>query len=83
MEQLREKIASLSADFASGVMAAIRECSLEDLIGDRFNGSARTASPATNGGDKPRRGPGRPPGPAKKTAGKPGRLARRSAEDID
>lgn len=76
MEQLREKIASLSADFAAGVMAAIRESSLEDLIGDRFNGSTRAAVSAT---DKPRRGPGRPPGPSKKT----GRLARRSAEDID
>ena len=76
MEQLREKIASLSADFVSGVMAAIRECSLEDLIGDRFSG-ARTTAPTTNGGEKPRRG--RPPGPAKKS----GRLARRSAEDID
>jgi hypothetical protein len=73
MDQLREKIASLSADFASGVMAAIRECSLEELIGDRFGG-ARAAAPVT---DKPRRG--RPPGPAKKS----GRLARRSAEDID
>jgi hypothetical protein len=76
MEQLREKIAAASAEFAASVMLAIRECSLEDLIGDRYGKSTSlTAATATNGA--PRRG--RPPGPAK---AKSGRLARRSEEDI-
>jgi Meckel syndrome type 1 protein len=74
MEQLREKIATLSADFAAGVMAAIRECSLEDLIGDRFGG--KSAALVANE-DKPRSG--RPAG----SKSKPGRLARRSIEDIE
>ena len=80
MSDLQEKIAAASAEFAASVMLAIRECSLEELIGDRYGKpTTLTAAPAANGGDKPRRGPGRPPGAAK---AKSGRLARRSEEDI-
>ena len=77
MSDLQEKIAAASAEFAASVMLAIRECSLEDLIGDRYNGSVPRAA-TSSVTDKPRRG--RPPGPAK---AKPGRLARRSEEDIE
>jgi hypothetical protein len=66
---LRNKIESLTADFITGVLAAIRECSLEELVGD---GPSSPREPAV---DKPRRG--RPPGTSS------GRLARRSAEDIE
>lgn len=80
MSDLQEKIAAASAEFAASVMLAIRECSLEELIGDRYGKpTTLTAATASNGTDKPRRGPGRPPGAAK---AKSGRLARRSEEDI-
>jgi hypothetical protein len=70
---LRSALDTLAQSFASGVLAAIRTASIEDLL-------------AESGGTA-RRGPGRPRGGT--TTGNPkaqttkgGRLARRSAGDI-
>jgi hypothetical protein len=77
MPTLRNALREFADSFASSVLQAIRGASLEELLGEA-GGSAR-------------RGPGRPP---KSTAGptasatprargrKPGRLARRSPEQI-
>jgi hypothetical protein len=75
MPTLRSTLHDLANSFASSVLDAIRGTSLEELLGEA--------------GGRARRGPGRPP---KSTAGatasttpharKPGRLARRSAEQI-
>src|SRR5580658_6649730 len=71
---LRSKLNELAAQFADAIVNAIRGSSLEELL-------------AQTGGDGPRRGPGRPRGPAATTEPKargrrPGRLPRRSAEEI-
>ncbi len=66
---LRSALDALAASFASGVLAAIRSASIEDLLAESGGGA--------------RRGPGRPRSGgtgAKTTPG--GRLARRSADDI-
>jgi hypothetical protein len=75
MPTLRSTLHDLANSFASSVLQAIRGASLEELLGEAGGGA--------------RRGPGRPP---KSTAGatasttprgrKPGRLARRSPEQI-
>ena len=68
---LRTQLNALAASFADGVLAAVRGASVEDLLAES--------------GGAPRRGPGRPRG-GKTTRSpkgkKPGRLARRSSEDI-
>jgi hypothetical protein len=71
---LRSNLESLASTFASSVLQAIRGASLEELLGEA--GGAR-------------RGPGRPPkakgssaAPTTSRARKPGRLARRSPEQI-
>lgn len=64
---LRSKIESLASDFTNGILAAIRECSLEELM----DGQKLSRAPATDRADKPAR------------AKSSGRLARRSAEDIE
>ncbi len=67
---LRSALDSLAHSFASGVLAAIRAASIDDLLAESGGGA--------------RRGAGRPRGcvgPEAKTT-KSGRLARRSAEDI-
>jgi hypothetical protein len=66
---LRDKIESLAAEFASGVLAAIAECSIQEITGASVRSSVRAAPHAHEGS------------PAAKK--KPGRLPRRSAEDID
>jgi hypothetical protein len=77
---LRNQIQTLAETFTAGILAAIRGASLEELLG---------------GGSPARRGPGRPakaavggqpdplntPNAAKRRKG--GRLARRSASDIE
>ena len=77
MRTLRNALRDLADSIASSVLQAIRGASLEELLGEA-GGSAR-------------RGPGRPPkstaGPAasatpRARARKPGRLARRSPEQI-
>jgi hypothetical protein len=71
---LRSNLQSLAATFADSVLAAIRGASLEDLLAES--------------GTDARRGPGRPPkskaalAPAAPRARKPGRLPRRSPEQI-
>jgi len=72
---LRSKLNELAAQFADAIVNAIRGSSVEELLAQ------------TGGGDGPRRGPGRPRGPAATTESKargrrPGRLPRRSAEEI-
>jgi uncharacterized protein YejL (UPF0352 family) len=75
MPTLRSQIDALAAHFADQVVSAIRGASLQELIG------AHSAGPAAR-----RRGGGAQPAPAStpKAApkGKPGRLKRRSDEDI-
>ena len=71
MPDLRTSIQSLAHAFAAGVLNAIRNSSLEDIL--------------TETSGAPKRGPGRPPG--KRGPGRPprsssNRLARRSAEDL-
>src|SRR5580658_5528733 len=72
MSSLRTSLRELAASFADSVLHAIRGASLEELLGEA--------------GGAARRGPGRPPGskaaPASPRARKPGRLARRSPEQI-
>ncbi len=71
MPTLRSALDSLASSFAASVLAAIRGASLEELLADP--------------GGTPRRGPGRPPSrstPKAARVRKPGRLPRRSPEDI-
>ena len=64
MSNLKSTLESLSAEFASSVLRAIRAASLEDLVGE----SSPAASPARPG-PKPGRPAGRPVGrPAKAAA---------------
>jgi hypothetical protein len=76
MSDLKNKISELADLFSEGVLAAIRTVSLDELSGEGGGSEAPAA---------PRRG--RPPGPARvaKAAGggSPGRLARRSPEQIE
>jgi hypothetical protein len=72
---LRSQLNELAAHFADAIVNAIRGSSLEELLAQ------------TGGADGPRRGPGRPRGPAATTEPKArgrraGRLPRRSAEEI-
>src|SRR5271155_100854 len=73
---LRSQLNELAAQFADAIVNAIRGSSLEELLAQ------------TGGGDGPRRGPGRPRGPAATTTEpkargrRAGRLPRRSAEEI-
>jgi hypothetical protein len=82
MNTLKSRIVSLASAFASDVVRAIRSASLEELLGGV--GAGVSVSPV-------RRGPGRPPRAAavavvaaapRPRAGKGGRLARRSPEEI-
>jgi len=73
---LRSTLDSLASSFANAVVDAIRGASLAELVRESATGVAR-------------RGPGRPPKsmaepvtPAAARARKPGRLPRRSAEQI-
>ena len=66
---LRSALDSLAHSFASGVLAAIRAASIDDLLAESGGGARRGAGRPRGGGTR-----------AKTT--KSGRLARRSAEDI-
>ena len=69
---LKSSLESLASTFAASVLDAIRGASLQELLPES--------------GGAPRRTPGRPPGsrstPTTQRARKPGRLPRRSPEDI-
>jgi|ERR1700723_1229962 hypothetical protein len=70
MPDLRNSIQSLAQTFAAGVLEAIRNSSLEDILAE------------TKGA---KRGPGRPPampGRGRPPSSPPGRLRRRSAKDL-
>ena len=74
-KSLRSNLNDLASTFTAAVLDAIRGASLEELVGEA--------------GGVARRGPGRPPKskaalptPAAPSARKPGRLRRRSAEEI-
>jgi hypothetical protein len=70
MSDLRKSIHRLAQSFASGVLQAIRDSSLEDIL-------AETTAPKRGPGRPPgKRGPGRPAGSTSK------RLGRRSAKDL-
>jgi hypothetical protein len=70
---LRSALDTLAHSFASGVLAAIRGASIEDLLAE--SGAPRRAASRPRGGGTTAGNPG-----PRKTRG--GRLARRSAEDI-
>jgi hypothetical protein len=72
MPSLRSQLTDLAQSFADNVLAALRGASLEELLGGRTSkGPARTQA-ANDGEDRT--------APARRA--KPGRLPRRSAEDI-
>ena len=85
MANLKNQIASLADSFASGVLAAIRNASLDEILDGGGRGSAGRPGSAKRGPGRPRKRevafPTGPAKPAKK--GKGGRLARRSASDIE
>jgi hypothetical protein len=70
MPTLRSQLTDLAQSFADAVMAALRSAPLEEVLSGR---SARSPRRAANDGED-RTSPAR--------RGKPGRLPRRSAEDI-
>ena len=84
MPTLQTQIAALADTFASSVLAAIRSASLEEILSEEGRGA-----PAKRGPGRPRKlqgGGGQvAPVAAPKAApkGKGGRLARRSAQDIE
>jgi hypothetical protein len=74
MSSLRTALADLTAKFTDGLLEAIRSASLDELVG--ADGARRTTRGGTTAGN---------PSKARATkarAAKPGRLPRRSAEDI-
>jgi hypothetical protein len=75
MPTLRSTLHDLANSFASSVLDAIRGASLEELLGEA-GGSAR------RGPGRPPRSTARPTASATPRARKPGRLARRSPEQI-
>jgi hypothetical protein len=70
---LKHRITALAEEFSTGVLAAIRAASLEEILSE--GAGSRGASAALQGGAV-KRGPGRPRG------SKNARLARRSPEQI-
>lgn len=82
MSTLKTKIASLADSFATGVLAAIRSASLEEIL------AGGGATPSRRGPGRPRKANGAAPVEAAKPAKpakarKGGRLARRSPSDIE
>ena len=69
---LRAALDNLAQTFASAVLTAIRTASIEELLAESGSNGRRAASPreAT-------------PTPARKAAGKRGRLARRTPEEVE
>jgi hypothetical protein len=77
MSKLRSQLDQLANAFANGVLAAIRGASIEDLLGEsRGAGGRARRAPGGGGGGQP------DPLRGAKKRGRGGRLARRSAEDI-
>jgi hypothetical protein len=69
---LRSTIQTMATEFAAGILNAIRSTPLEDILRETGGGSTRSISGASRGGRSH----------SGHSAGKGGRLARRSAEDI-
>ncbi|HZU81520.1 MAG TPA: hypothetical protein VE987_01325 [Polyangiaceae bacterium] len=69
---LRQRLNELAASFASTVLGAIRGASLEDLLAESSKNGRRTGQRAAGGDGAAMRAPRR----------RPGRLPRRSADDI-
>jgi hypothetical protein len=85
---LRSTIDALAAQFASGVLAAIRSASLEEILAEAGGRSAPAPARRVAGQSRASRAVAASAKvPAARTTrakfGKGGRLARRSAEDID
>ena len=76
MPTLMSKVKDLADTFAEGVLAAVRFASLEDILSGGAAAPARRAVAARGGGGQP--DPLKTP-----KKGKRGRLARRSAKDIE
>jgi hypothetical protein len=84
----RSTVTELATHFASALLDAIRTASLDELLAEA--GTGRGKASAALGGlvgkvapAAPRRGPGRPPGSGAGARRKPGRLPRRSADDLE
>ncbi len=73
MPNLQSTIQQLAAQFADGVLSAIRGASLEDILAETSGGAARPRGRVTAA----KRGPGRPRG------GRSGGRGRRSAADLN
>ena len=78
MTTLKNTIASLADSFASGVLAAVRNASLEEIL----DGGGRGAPARRGPGRSPKANAGTSMAPKPAKRGNGGRLARRSPEDI-
>jgi hypothetical protein len=92
MPDLKNAIEGLTQQLTSGILAAVRSTSLQELLANqggaakRGRGRPAKASSSPTPAPSAKRGPGRPPktaGPATIKKGKGGRLPRRSSEDIE
>lgn len=83
MSTLKSRLDSLAATFASEVVRAIQSASLDELLGE-VGGSRRGAGRSNGTSGVAARPPSRSPSAAapKAESTKPGRLPRRSADDI-
>ena len=79
---LRSRLDDLASAFASGVLAAIRGASLEDLLSETSGSSGRGPSAARSASSRRPAAAGPDAAAAPARTGKRGRLARRSATDI-
>jgi len=83
MSGLRNQLSALAATFADAVLAAIRGASLEELVGEAGAGPHRGPGRPRSAKAARTPAPAAPAAPAKRAPSrKPGRLARRSPEDV-
>jgi hypothetical protein len=78
---LRNQIQTLAETFTDGILAAIRSASLEELLAGEPSAKRGAGRPATTAGGGGQPDPLSTPRAAKR--GRGGRLARRSASDIE
>ena len=81
MSNLRSALAALADDFASSVLAAVRDASLDDLLGEMSGAPPRRGPGRPRGSSAPASAPAAPRSPAA-TRKPTGRLPRRSPEEI-
>jgi hypothetical protein len=74
MTALRSQLTELAQSFVESVLAAMKGTSVEEFLGTRTRGNRATSVPAG--------GAGGPTPSSKPRRGKPGRLPRRSPDDV-